>query len=111
MGLVGLKLTANIHATFVACEKETRRTSLSKIFKYLTFFPSSIVVDTANPLTKVDFVVRFQVSLLVEASATDGAAVGFLSCVDQLVPLQLVGVGEFLSAHGAAVPDLLFGLF
>lgn len=48
MGLVGLKLTANIHAAFVACEKETRRTSLSTIFKYLTFFPSSIVVDTAN---------------------------------------------------------------
>lgn len=69
------------------------------------------MVDTANPLTKVDFVVCFQVSLLVEASATDGAAVGFLSCVDQLVPLQLVGVGEFLSAHGAVVPDLLFGLF
>lgn len=111
MGLVGLELTGNIHAAFMTYEKETKHTSLSTIFKYLTFFPSSIMVDTANPLTKVDFVVRFQVSLLVEASATDGAAVGFLSCVDQLVPLQLVGVGEFLAAHGAVVPDLLFGLF
>lgn len=64
-----------------------------------------------TPLTKVDFVVRFQVSLLVEAAATDGAAVGFLSGVDQLVPLQLVGVRELLSAHRTVVPDLLFGLF
>lgn len=89
MGLVGLKLTGNIHAAFMTFEKETKHTSLSAIFKCLNvqlFFPSSIV-DTADPLTKVDFVVCFQVSLLVEASATDGAAVGFLSCVDQLVPL------------------------
>lgn len=52
-----------------------------------------------TPLTKVDFVVRFQVSLLVEASATDGAAVGFLPGVDQLVPLQLVGVRELLGTY------------
>lgn len=65
----------------------------------------------ADPLTKVDFVVRFQVPLLVEAAATDGAAVGFLSGVDQLVPLQLVGVREFLAAGRAVVPDLFFGLF
>lgn len=66
---------------------------------------------TDTPLTEVDFVVRFQVSLLVEAAATDGAAVGFLSGVDQLVPLQLVGVRELLGAHRTVVPDLLFGLF
>lgn len=45
------------------------------------------MVCADNPLTRVDFVVGFQVSLLVEAPATDGAAVGFLSRVDQLVPL------------------------
>lgn len=68
-------------------------------------------LGSSSPLTKVDFVVRFQVSLLVEAPATDGAAVGFLSCVDQLVSLQFVGVGEFLGTHRTVVPDLLFGLF
>lgn len=60
--------------------------------------------------TKVDFVMRLQISLLVEAAAADGAAVGFLSRVDQLVPLQFVGVRELFSAHRAVIFNLLFGL-
>lgn len=68
-------------------EKETNYTSLSIVLKYFFAGQVSWIVCADNPLTKVDFVVCFQVSLLVEASATDGAAVGFLSCVDQLVPL------------------------
>lgn len=93
-------------------EKETNHTSPSTIFEYFTFLCVKYRGYTGpNPLTKVDFVVRFQVSLLVEASATDGAAVGFLPRVDQLVPLQFVGVRELLATYGTVVPDLLFGLF
>ena len=63
-----------------------------------------------SSLTKVDFVVCFEISLLVESSPTDGAAVGFLSCMDQLVPLQLVGMREFFATYRAVILDLLFGL-
>lgn len=58
----------------------------------------------------MDFVVRFKISLLVETPAADGAAVRFLPCVDQPVPLQLVGVRELFPTHGAVVLHLLFGL-
>lgn len=54
---------------------------------------------------------RLEIPLLVEAAAADGAAVGLLPCVDQLVPLQLVGVGELFPAHRAVIFNLLFGLF
>lgn len=52
---------------------------------------------------------RFEVPLLVEAPAADGAAVRFLSGVNQLMSLQFVRVREFFAAHGAVVVDLLFG--
>lgn len=53
---------------------------------------------------------RFEISLLVESSPTDRAAVRFLSCMDQLVPLELVGMREFFAACRTVVLDLLFGL-
>lgn len=59
----------------------------------------------------MDFVMRFEISLLVETPTTDGAAVWFLSRVDQLVPLQFVGVREFFATHWTVVLYLLFGLF
>ena len=52
---------------------------------------------------------RFEISLLVETPTTDGAAVRFLSRVDQLVPLQFVGVRELFATHCAVVLHLLFG--
>lgn len=58
----------------------------------------------------MDFVVRFEISLLVKPATANGAAVGFLSCVDQLVPLKFVGMRELLPTHGAVVLYLLFGL-
>lgn len=58
----------------------------------------------------MDLVVRFEVPLLVEAPAADGAAVRFLSRVDQPVPLQLVGVRELFATRRAVVLHLLFGL-
>lgn len=53
---------------------------------------------------------RLEISLLVETPTADGAAVRFLSGVDQLVPLQFIGVRELFAAHRAAVLDRFFGL-
>lgn len=58
----------------------------------------------------MDFVVCFEISFLVETPTTNGAAVWFLSGVDQLVPLQFVGMREFFATHRAVVLYLLFGL-
>ena len=57
----------------------------------------------------MDFVMCFEISLLVETTTTDGAAVRFLSRVNQLVPLQFVGMREFFATHCAVVLYLLFG--
>lgn len=61
-------------------------------------------------LTVVNFVVCFEVPLLVKSPATDGAAVWFLSRVNQFMALQFVGMRKLFAAHGALVVDLFFGL-
>lgn len=50
-------------------------------------------------LTCVNFVVCFEVALLVETPATDGTAVRFLSCVGKFVPFEFIRVRKFFATH------------